>query len=165
MHKIIFFIVGSFIAKSLIAQIAVMDSRKVLASIPQVLKVDTLLAQEKQRLSQEYSQLRYKTQVQLGIVDSLYRLNPKDSVAMKMLDESKFLNVKLNEFQMQANKKLEDLNNVLLTPYLEKVNVAAISVAIRLKYRQVLDVQSLPFLWIDSNTDITDKVIAELKKK
>lgn len=148
-----------------VAQVAVMDSKKVLASIPQVLKADTLAAQEQERLNDEYNQLRAKTQAQLSLADSLYKLSPRDSATLRVVAASQKLSQQLQAYPQYANKKLGDYRNVLFTPYIDRVNSAVKIVAQRLKYKQVMDVQAVPFAWFDKATDITDLVIAELNKK
>ncbi len=147
------------------AQLATVDSKSILESIPQVKKADTLLVQEQQRLSQEYQQLRYKTQIQLGVADSLYRLKPKDSNTLKEISKAKKMNEELAESEKKINKKLSDYYNVLMTPYFEKIDLAIQNVATRKKILQVIDIQKVAFVYISPLGDITEEVIKELKAK
>lgn len=147
------------------AQLATVNSKTVLESIPQIKKADTLLAQEQQRLSQEYQQLRYKTQIQLGKADSLYRLKPKDSNTLQEISKAKKMNEELAESEKKINKKLSDYYNVLMTPYFEKIDLAIQNVATRKKILQVIDIQKVAFVYISPLGDITEEVIKELKAK
>ena len=146
------------------AQVATLDSQKILASMPQVQQADTLIKQEQQRLSQEYNKLRYTTQIQLGVADSLFQAQPKEATTTAAVEKAQQMNQELIEFEQTANKKLVDFQQVLMTPYYEKINAAIKKVAVRKKYTQVLDIQQVPLVYRDEKDDITQQVIEELKK-
>ncbi|MFV0392238.1 MAG: OmpH family outer membrane protein [Paludibacteraceae bacterium] len=164
MYKKLFFVLALLSAVALHAQVATINSQKVLASIPQVAKADTLAMQEQQRLSREYGKMRYETQLQIGVADSLYRVNPNDAVTKAAVEKAQKAQQDLAKYEQEANKKLADYRNVLLTPYIDKVNAAVKAVAIRLKYKQVIDMQAVPLAYASEDSDITDTVIKELKK-
>lgn len=163
--KLFFFFVLSLGVVTIQAQVATINSQKVLASIPQVAKADTLVMQEQQRLSQEYNQMRYETQLQIGVADSLYRVKPNDATTKTAVEKAQKSRQDLGKYEQEANKKIADYRDVLLTPYIDQINGAIKAVAVRLKYKQVIDSQSVPFAYIDNSADITEEVIKELKKK
>ena len=146
------------------AQIATVDSKKVLQSVPAFAKIDTLIQEETQKYVQEFSKRRYRTQILLGVADSLQRLPAKNAGTEQAVETAQNAVKELQDYEAEANKKVGDYKELLIRPYLDKVNAAVKSVAVRLKYKQVMDVQQVPFVYTDSSTDITDAVIAALLK-
>ncbi|MFV0471733.1 MAG: OmpH family outer membrane protein, partial [Paludibacteraceae bacterium] len=146
------------------AQVATINSQKILASIPQAATADTLAMQEQLRLSQEYTKMMRETQQQLGIADSLYRTNPTNAATTSAVEKAQKAKQDLVQFEQDANKKIADFRSVLLTPYIDKVNSAVKAVAIRLKYKQVIDTQTVPLAYLSDDANITEAVIEELKK-
>lgn len=164
MQKFLFPFCAIFFATAIHAQVATINSQKILASIPQVAKADTLAMQEQQRLSQEFGKMRYETQLQISVADSLYRVKPNDAVTKAAVEKAQKAKQDLVQFEQDANKKIADFRSVLLTPYIDKVNSAVKAVAIRLKYKQVIDTQTVPLAYLSDDANITEAVIEELKK-
>ena len=168
MSKVVFFIILTctclvFNAKQSDAQVATLDSKKVLNSQSIFTKIDTLVLAEQQKYVQDYNKKKYRTQILLGVADSLQRSNNAgfaraDTVAYEaQLD--------LEAYEKDANKKIIDYKDVLIRPYLEQVNAAIKTVSQRQKYKLVMDIQQVPVLYMDPTIDITDAVIKELNKK
>jgi Skp family chaperone for outer membrane proteins len=147
------------------AQVAVVDSRKLIAAVPQIAKADTLVAQKQQELSADFQARSEYVERQAVQADSLLRLRPKDSLSIQKATQARTLIEDLRKLQQSYNKQLEDYRSLLLTPYYDRINAAIKAVAIRRKQTQVIDLQFNSLLWFDPATDITEQVIVELKAK
>lgn len=156
---------GVFISIGGSAQVATLDSKKILATMPVFAKIDTLVLEETQKYTQEYAKKRYATQILLGIADSLYKKAPKDKKTEEAVLAADKSQQEFTALEKTINQKLADYKNLILSPYYDKVNAAVKAVATRLKYSQVLDIQQVPFVYIDPSKDITEEVIKQLITK
>ncbi len=147
------------------AQVAVINSQKVLASMPQVAKADTLVMQQRAQYVQELNKQIETVNKAAAYADSLYKTKPKDAATAKAIAEAQALNEAAKTYEQEANKKLEDYRNVMFTPYIDRTNAAIKAVAQRLKYKQVMDLQAVSMAWYDEATDITEAVIKEVANK
>ena len=146
------------------AQVATIDSKRVFNSMPVFVKIDTLVQSETQKYSQEYMKKKLKAQLLITAVDSLQQLPARSGEAVRVLEAAQSATADLKQFEAGANQKVAEYKEILLKPYLDQVNRAVKITAQRLKYKQVLDVQQVPFVYVDVTSDITEAVIAELKK-
>jgi Skp family chaperone for outer membrane proteins len=166
--KLIFYVVSSgflLVAQMSFAQVATVDSRKLIASLPQIAKADTMVLQKQNELNQVFEDRKALTQVHIRIADSLMRSRPKDSVSIKAVTRAREMAKELQELELEYNKQLTDYRSVLLTPYMDRINAAIKAVAIRRKFREVMDIQSSGLLWFDPAVDITADVEAALKQQ
>jgi len=147
-----------------LAQLATLYSKKILATMPVFAKIDTLLQEESQRYVPEYAKKRNEVQTKIAIADSLYRVQPKSKQTDMALSAAEKAQSEWADFEKKIQQKLMDYRNLLLTPYYDKVNAAVKAVAQRLKYSQVLDIQTVNFVYIDPARDITEEVIKQLKQ-
>ena len=151
-------------ATGIYAQVATLDSKKVLASVPELVKLDTLIAKQQKDYQAEFSAKIKAAQIQKEIVEGLSKKNPNDVATKDAASKFEKLAKEAQEYQNDANKKLTDYKDLLYKPYLEKINNAVKTVAERRKFMQVIDIQSVSLVYLNSATDVTDEVIKELKK-
>lgn len=168
MSKIIFLILLTcgylvFNPRCSLAQVATLSSQRVVSSMPVFAKIDTLVQSEQQKYVQDFSKKRYRTQILLGVADSLRR---SSNIGLARADTMAYESqLDLEAYERDANKKVSDYKEVLIRPYLDQINAAIKIVSQRLKYKMVIDIQQVPLLFIDPVIDITDAVIKELNKK
>ncbi|MCX2576141.1 OmpH family outer membrane protein [Pedobacter sandarakinus] len=147
------------------AQLAVVNSQKVIASMKEFAKIDTLVNREAASYTAEYS----KKQGQLGklvlYADSLQRLDPKSSTTTKAIADAQTADKDLKAYVEVANKKIADYKQLLTKPYTEKVVSVIKGVALRGKFMQVVDSATTNLLYLNPATDITALVIKELTGK
>lgn len=147
------------------AQVAVLNSQKVIASVKEFAKIDTLVAKETSGYANEYSNKKLALNKLVSIADSLYKLDAKGTITTKAISEAQTADKDLKAYSEMANKKIADYKQLLTKPYTDKVMAAIKLVAIRSKYMQVLDNATVNVLYLNPVTDITEQVIKELKLK
>jgi Skp family chaperone for outer membrane proteins len=157
------FVFLSTVATASKAQVATVDSKKVFSSMPVFARIDTLVQTEADKYSQEYIKKKLKAQLLLTTIDSLKRL-PATEANGELTKRAQTAVQEFRDYEAGANKKIEEYKEILLKPYVDQVNRAIKITAKRLKYKQVLDVQQVSLAYIDVSGDITEAVIAELKK-
>lgn len=145
------------------AQLAVINSKKVLLSVAAFAKTDTLIAKETAGYAAEYAKKQGQLNGLVKLADSLYRLDPKAPNATKAIADAQTADKDLKAYAESSNKKITEYKQLLQQPYIDKVMDAIKVVAVRLKYMQVLDSSSLGLLYLNPLTDITEQVIKELK--
>lgn len=145
------------------AQLATINSNKVFAALPQMAKLDTLVAKETEKYIQEFGKKRALVEQDYKLADSLYKLKPKDEATIKAIEKTKTTQKELQEYENTANKKVAEYKDLLYKPYLEKIDNAVKAVATRRKFMQVIDINAVPFVYINPISDITEEVIKELK--
>lgn len=145
------------------AQLATLDSKKILSSIPEMAKLDTLVINETQKYSIEYEKKKIQVSKEYKIADSLYKLKPKEEATIKSIGKAQQSQKELQEYEVIASKKLTEYKNLLYKPYIEKVNSAIKIVAIRRKYQQVIDIWQVALAYLNPQADITEEVIKEIK--
>lgn len=144
---------------------ATIDSQKIFKTMPQIAKADTLLIVEQKRYSKEFEQKQIEVENQLQIADSLYRINSNSETTLKAVALSQKLLQESDDLKKALSKKLDDFKELLYRPYLDKIDEAIKIVALRRKFMQVIDIQKVPFTYINDTSDITNDVIKELKIK
>ena len=147
------------------AQIATIDSKKIVASIPEMAKLDTLVVQESEKYAKVLGEKNALAQQDYRVADSLYRVKPKDQTTKKAIEKANASQKDFQNYQTLANQKVVELKNLLYKPYLEKINSVILAVATRKKIMQVLDIQQVSMVFYSPLGDITDEVIKELKTK
>ena len=158
----LFFALG--ICATAAAQTGTIDSKKIFASIPEIAKVDTLVARNTEKYQKEFSVKNNETAKQIGIADSLYKIKPKEAATLKAIEVAKQLQADLQAFEKQATKEVADYKLLLYTPYLERINNAVKAVSLRRKYMQIININEVPLAYINPVADITEECITELKK-
>lgn len=161
--KIFAVLLFCILSLSISAQVATLDSKKIFASMPILLKLDTMVATEQGRYQKEYQERSMAFQAQYKVADSLYKLRPKDAATLALVEKVQKMDTELKQYEQEANKKLTEYKSILYQPYYDKVNAAIKAVALRLKYSQVMDTQQVSFAYVDSAKDITEEVIKQLK--
>ena len=149
------------------AQVATINSQKVLSSIPEVAKIDTLSQKELTRLDAEFQLKQKAVQEQQALVAAAQAKSKSKSEAAKQLVEEmklKTLQQESQDYQKKANKEYNDYRDLLYKPYIEKITTAIKTVAQNKKIMQVVDVQQVSFIYTDESADITGDVIRELQK-
>ena len=134
-------------------------------ALPQMAKLDTLVAQESEKYIQEFGKKRTLAQQDYTLADSLYKLNPKDEATIKAIEKAKASQKDMQEYETMAGKKIAEYKDLLYKPYFEKIDLAIQNVATRKKILQVIDIQKVAFVYISPLGDITEEVIKELKAK
>lgn len=144
------------------AQLAVLNSQKVMASVAAFAKTDTLIAKETAGYAAEYNKRQLVLNQLVKVADSLYKIDVKSTATMKAIADAQALDKDLKTYADASNKKLTEYKQLLQKPYIDKVMAAIKAVAIRRKFMQVTDnVNSL--LYVNPLSDITEDVIKELK--
>jgi Skp family chaperone for outer membrane proteins len=162
-NSIFVFIFISIFASLTHAQLGVLNSGKVQASMPVFAKIDTLIKLEQLKYQRELDSRQASIEPLVRAADSLYKLRPSDPKTQQLVQQAQKAFNEVKQFEQQANNKVLDYKNILLNPYLEKVNRAIKSTAQLKKLKQVIDVQQVPFAYVDESTDITNDVILLLK--
>lgn len=147
------------------AQLAILNSQKVLASMKEFAQIDTLVAKETSGYVAEYNKKQVALNKLVSVADSLFKLNAKAATTTKAIADAQTANKDLKTFGDMANQKITDYKQLLTKPYTDKVITAIKVVAVRAKYMQVLDSAAINVLYLNPLADITDQVIKELKIK
>lgn len=161
MLSIFYFVLSTFY---LSAQLATLDSKRIYASLPALAKADTLVAEKQVELNGQYSRALASFEAEYRLVDSIAKQKPKEASTQQMIQTLKKKELSLRDLQQSLNQKLEEYKQFIYKPYNDQVSKAIKSVALRLKYGQVMDLQQVPLLYIDPAKDITLEVIKELKQ-
>jgi Skp family chaperone for outer membrane proteins len=161
----LFSILILFITSSSIAQVAVVNSKKVVESMSEFAKIDTLVAKETANYNVEYKKKQINLDQLIKVADSLYKLKAKSATTIKAIADAQSSDKDLKAYAEMANKKIIDYKLLLTKPYTDQVIAAIKLVATRAKYMQVLDSSSVNMLYLNPITDITEQVIKELKIK
>jgi Skp family chaperone for outer membrane proteins len=163
MKKLPLIIIFIFTAYQVKAQLAVVNSQKVLASVPAIAKTDTLIAKETAGYAAEYNKKQIVLNQLVKVADSLYKLDAKSTITSKAIADAQAADKDMKAYAETSNKKLAEYKQLLQKPYIDKVMAAIKAVALRLKYMQVIDSSSVGVLYLNPVTDITEQVIKELK--
>lgn len=165
MKKIILIVVLCCAIVTVKAQVAVVNSKKIVASVKEFAKIDTLVIKETSSYQPEFNKKQQQLNQLVIIADSLSKIDAKSEATIKAIANAQALDKDLKSYVEQSNKKIEDYRNLLTKPYTEKVMTAIKAVATRGKYMQVLDSASINMLYLNPLSDITEQVIKELKIK
>jgi Skp family chaperone for outer membrane proteins len=144
------------------AQVAVVNSQKILVSIPQIAKSDTLVAKETAIYAAEYNKIQIAVNQLAQVADSLYKLDPKSAATTNAITAAQNKGKELKAYADESNKKLASYKELLQKPYIDKIYAAIKTVAQLRKFMQVVD-QSNNLLYVNPATDITNEVIKTLK--
>ncbi|MDQ8006029.1 MAG: OmpH family outer membrane protein [Pedobacter sp.] len=147
------------------AQLAIVNGQKVIASMSEFAKIDTLVAKETAGYAAEYNKKQAALNKLVTQADSLYKLDAKAPNAIKAIGDAQTADKDLKAYGEMANKKIAEYKELLTKPYTEKVMAAIKTVALRGKYMQVLDSSTTSVLYLNPLADITDQVIKEIKQK
>lgn len=147
------------------AQVATIDSRKVLAAVPEIAKVDTLVAKEQKGYVDAITIKINDGKAQQTAIEEMAKKNPKDPLLKAANEKLEAMAKEIREYNEKSGKKLEEYKNLLYKPYIDKINSAIKNVADRRKLMQVLDIQAVNIAYLNPSADITDDVIKELEKK
>lgn len=158
---LITFILSAIIVKSH-AQLAVLNSQKVMASIPAFAKTDTLIVKETARYTAEYNSKQQALNQLVKVADSLYKIDAKAAATTKAIADAQAFEKDLKAYADASNKKIAEFRNLVQKPYIDKIMAAIKVVAIRRKFMQVLDASN-SMLYVNPLSDITEDVIKELK--
>lgn len=148
------------------AQVATLDSKKIMATMPVFQKIDTLVQEESMKYSAEY---RSKLELTQKLSDSARRFSESLNTSRKSQDfrevseKAEKATADFKQYEQKVMKKIEEYKALILSPYYEKINKAIKAVALRLKYKQVMDIQSVSFAYLDPSADITEDVIKEMR--
>lgn len=145
------------------AQMAIVNSQKVMSSVPAFAKTDTLIVKETAGYVAEYNKKQLALNQLVKFADSLYKLDAKSALTTKAIADAQALDKENKAYAEASNKKLAEYKQLLQKPYIDKVMAAIKVVAVRLKYMQVLDSTTVNLLYLNPLSDITDQVIKELK--
>ena len=145
------------------AQLATINTQKVLLSIPEISKVDSLVQTELSRLEVEFEKKKQAVLELEQTVKAPAKGNAKSKANKEASEELATKQKELQDYQLEANKKYTEYRNLLYKPYIEKINNTIKVVAARRKVMQVIDLQQLTFIYINEEADITNEVIQELK--
>lgn len=156
---IIIFCVPGYFSK---AQVATINVAKVMKSMPMLLKSDTLIEVERQRYIPALQQMINTYNSKAQYYDSIASIKSTTEVKLEV-SELKKLQDSILSYQKNAEEKIADYKQVLQQPYYEKIQKAIDNVAKRLKYKQVMDIGEVRFVYISPLSDITDLVIKEIK--
>lgn len=158
------FLLSIIITKSQ-AQLAVVNSQKVIASIKEFAKIDTLVAKETSSYTAEYGKKQAELNKLVVNADSLIKVDAKSADAVKAITMAQTAEKDLKAYAEVANRKIAEYKQLLTKPYTEKVMAVIKAVAIRGKYMQVLDSSTTSVLYLNPLADITTQVIKELSAK
>lgn len=125
------------------AQLAIVNSKTVVASMSEFTKIDTLVAKETAGYAAEYNKKQLSLNKLITQADSLYKLDAKGPITIKAINEAQLADKDLKAYSEMANKKIAEYKNLLTKPYADKVMLAIKTVATRAKYMQVLDSSSV----------------------
>jgi Skp family chaperone for outer membrane proteins len=145
------------------AQLATINTQKVLVSIPEIAKIDTLVQAELSRLEVEFEKKKQAVLELEQIVNTPAKGNAKSKPNKQASEDLAAKQKELQDYQLEANKKYTEYRNLLYKPYIEKINNTIKTVAARRRVMQVIDLQQLTFIYINEEADITNEVIQELK--
>ncbi|RZK93274.1 MAG: OmpH family outer membrane protein [Pedobacter sp.] len=165
MKKLILLIVLSISIYQAKAQLAIINGKKVTASMSEFAKIDTAVAKETAGYSTEYKRKQVLLNKLITTADSLFKIDTKGAPTMKAIADAQIADRALKAYSETANKKLADFRELLTKPYTEKVMAAIKAVANRGKYMQVIDVSVVSMVYVNPLSDITTQVINELKAK
>lgn len=147
------------------AQVAVINTKKLLAALPEVRKADSLYNAQVRKYQTDY-QLRFNaTKATILFADSLNKVDAKAEAAVRA---TKIANEQLEQLKVleaQSNTKITALRNQILTPHLNKVNAQIQAKVAEMKYKEVVDSQGTGSVGQGAGTDITDAIILALKNK
>jgi len=152
-------------ASSLKAQLAVVNSQKVIASMKEFAKIDTLVAKETSSYTTEYNKKQAELNKLVIYADSLIKVDAKSAAATKAITLAQTAEKDLKAYAEVANRKIAEYKQLLTKPYTDKVMAAIKAVALRAKYMQVLDSSTTNVLYLNPAADITQQVIKELLAK
>lgn len=147
------------------AQVATIDSRKVLAAVPEMATLDTLVAKEQKGYVDAITIKINDGKAQQTAIEEMAKKNPKDPLLKAANEKLEAMAKEIREYNEKSGKKLEEYKNLLYKPYIDKINSAIKNVADRRKLMQVLDIQAVNIAYLNPSADITDDVIKELEKK
>lgn len=145
------------------AQTATLDSKKIYASIPELVKIQDLIdkdRKEKEATINQKSQALKELEV---TAVSLIEKDPKAKAAEEAKGKYEKLFVETNKLQKELSDKHNEYKNLLYKPYQDSINAAIKTVATRKKYMQVIDIQEVPLVYMDPASDMTEEVIKALK--
>lgn len=146
------------------AQVATLDGEKVLGSLPVLKRLDTMVSNEQGKYLKEYQTMQILYNQTYAKADSLYKTRPNESQTKEEIAKVQKLSEDMKAYENSVNAKMADYRALLFNPYYDKINSAVKAVAQRLKYKQVIDIQKVSFVYIDKTSDITDEVIRQLKQ-
>lgn len=161
---IFFLLTVTLLSSNSKAQIAIVNSQKIISSMPVFKKIDSLVNVENERYTLEYNKKQVLANRYFEIADSLYKIDQKASSTIKAVNDSQTADKDLKTFSETANKKVAEYRQFLEQPHIEKIMAVIKTIAINRKLLQVIDKKSIELLYGDANYDITDDVIKQLKK-
>ncbi len=146
-----------------IVKIGAVDLERVFEKSPgKALAEETLEKKREEFEKQKKEKEAEIKKLQTEYSNKKYVMNDTEREKMELEIQKKILDLK--EFINKSNKNLEDLENKLLEPVIEDIKDVIRAVSIKYGYSIILD-KSTYILYIDSEYDITDEVIDELKVK
>lgn len=150
------------------AQTGAINSKKVIAAMPAIKKIDSLTAKEQNRIQQEYATKAYPLQQLQQKAESLKELDKQGKLTATQKEElTKTVtafqeqNKTLQQWGEDAEKNYQEYKATLYQPYLDKISAAIKEVAIAKKLKTVQEVTSL--LYVDPSADITEEVIKKVR--
>lgn len=146
------------------AQLATLNSSKVLSSIPVMSHLDSLISKKQQTFAQDYNDEYFKTQRLIVTADSFKKAAPSATETLTATKKAEMAQKDLGLFETEANKIVKGYRDSLMQPYYNRVNAIIKEIAQKRNFKQVVDVQQVALLYADPSADITEEVIAELKK-
>lgn len=152
-----------FSASAVAAKIAKVDVQKVLLTVEEGKKVRSQLKKkfdEKQKIikkeEDKIRKMQQDLQKQSLIIDDKARLKKEQAIQEKI--------VKLQQQTMNFQKEIQDQENKMKRPILEKVRGVIESISQKGGYDMVFEVTTSP-IYVKEVTDITDQVVKAYNKK
>ena len=146
------------------AQLATLNSNKVISSIPKIKQIDSLILDKQQAYAQQYNDKYFTTQKILVAADSLNKIAPTTPEAATANQKADIAQKELQLFEEEATKTVKTFRDSLMQPYYDRINLIIKAVAKKHNYKQVVDMQQVSLLYADPSADITEEVIVELSK-
>lgn len=164
LYRIIFIVAVVLVSKLTHAQVAIVNSQKVITSMPVFKKLDTLVNNEKERYTLEYNKKQVIVNRSFAIADSLFKIDQKAGSTLKAINEAQAADKELKAFAETANKKVFEYKQFLEQPYIDKIMLAIKTIAVSKKLMMVVDEKTIGSFYINPIVDITNDVIKVLKK-
>ena len=149
----------------LFSQTATLDSKKIIAAIPEMAKLDTLAAREQQNYIAAINSKIEKAQAQQSLLEEMKKKGAKEAALKTEKDRLEAMAKEIKEYDAESARKFSEYKELLYKPYYEKINASIKKVAESKKLMQVFDVQAIPLAYMNQNADITQEVIKELTQK
>lgn len=163
-YNIFFLLAVTLLSFNAQAQIAIVNSQKIISSMPVFQKIDTLINKEKNSYTSEFNKKQLLANGLLAVADSLYKVDKKAANTLKAIDDANAADKELKAYAEMANKKILEYKQLLEQPYIDKIMAVIKNIAITRKLMQVIEQRSIDLYYFNPTCDITEDVIKQLKQ-